>query len=780
MQENGGENRKKQQKEERAMQMNRTVQGRTLLLMLLCGVGLFAVLVWYLFGLMVLEHDKYEREAIVNQTARTKLSASRGNIYDRNMNVMAATYSVETVYLNPVEIRDNNQDVSLIASGLSQILEVEEDFVRQQAENTKYYYRIVKKKIDPELSQAVREFINRNKIVGIHLEPAEKRYYPYTSLAAQVVGFLSDDDVGTEGLEFYYNTELTGTAGSIITTRGNGTTMPYTYEKYYDAEDGRDLVLTLDTTVQFYLEKNLQNAIEKYTILNGAFGLVMDVNTAEILGMATLGSYDPNNRLEIYDPELAEQLEQMYLAAIANPVDSEAYKKGLTEYNNAVGAARLKQWRNRTISDGYEPGSTFKLITMAAALNEGVVDLDDTFTCKGAKKYEGRPQIVNCWKHEGHGLQTTSQALGNSCNIALSDIGVDLGVRTFYEYVKAFGFLEKTGIDLPGEGRSVFFPEPGENGMTVSNLISASWGQTFRITPVQLVRAVSALVNGGYLMEPYMVSDVLDDEGNVVTHNEPTVIRQVISEETSATMRKLMEEVVTEGTAGKAKTAGYAIGGKTGTSEKVDVKDEEGNQTEDKMVSFIGVAPINDPKYVTLVVLDTPSRETGLYISGGIMAAPTVRDVFTDILPYLGVEPNYDDGDISAVNVSVPSVVGMSLTAAQDALKERSLTCRVVGEGSVITGQIPALGAEVPGNSEIIVYMESPVPADLVSVPDFMGMTVSQARKAASDAGLYLQARGTDTNIGYIVVTYQNLEGGTQVKRGTTIHVEFTDNSIRD
>ena len=358
---------------------------------------------------------------------------------------------------------------------------------------------------------------------------------------------------------------------------------------------------------------------------------------------------------------------------------------------------------------------------------------------------------------------------------------MDIGVKTFYEYVKAFGFLDKTGIDLPGEGRSLFFPAPGgENGMSVSNLISAAWGQTFRITPIQLVRAVSALVNGGYLMEPYIVSDVLDADGNVVTHNEPTVLRQVISEETSATMRDLMAKVVTEGTAGKAKTAGYAIGGKTGTSEKVDVKDEEGNQTDDKMVSFIGVAPIDDPKYVVLVVLDTPSRETGLYISGGIMAAPTVRDVFTDILPYLGVEPNYDDGDISAVNVSVPGLVGMSISEAEAALKERSLTCRVVGEGSVVTGQIPALGAEVPGNSEIIVYMDSPVPTDLVTVPDFRNMTVAQANAAAVNAGIYIQARGTDTNIGYITVTYQNIEGGTQVKRGTTVNVEFTDNSVRD
>lgn len=758
-------------------QQNRLVLTRTMVLMLLCGVILFVPLICYLFNIMVLNHDKYQQQAITNQTAKTTLSAKRGNIYDRNMNILASSYSVETVYLNPVAIKNANSDIALIASGLSRILDVEESFVRQQAENTKYYYRIVKKKISAELSQQVRDFIKEHDIVGIHLEPAQQRYYPYTSLAAQVMGFLSDDDIGSEGLEFYYNTQLTGTAGSIITTKGNnGTSMPYTYEKYYDAEDGKDLILTLDTTVQFYLEKNMQNAMEKYSILNGAFGIVMDVNTGEILAMSTLGSYDPNNRLDIYDAELAEELEQMYLAAVANPAGSEAYKTGLEKYNSAMAAARLKQWRNRVVSDGYEPGSTFKLITLAAALNEGVISTNSHFNCDGAHDYEGREQTVHCWKAQGHGNQTTAEALGNSCNIAFSDIGVSLGVRKYYEYAKAFGFLETTNIDLPGEGKGFFFPE----SMTVANLISGAWGQTFRITPLQLVRAVSALVNGGYLLEPYIVSEVVDADGNVVERNERTVIRQVISEETSRTMRQMMEFVVTDGTAGKAKTAGYAIGGKTGTSEKIDVFDENGDPVKDKMVSFVGVAPMNDPKYAVLVVLDTPSDKTGLYISGGIMAAPTVRDIFADILPYLGVEPNYNESDISAVNVSVPNTVGMTEAEAKTALTDRSLSYRKVGSGSVVTGQLPAMGAEVPGKSEIVLYFDAEVPTKTAKVPDFMGMTVSQANQAATNAGIYIQAQGTDTNTGYIYVTYQDTPAGTQVPLGSTIHIEFTDNSVRD
>lgn len=783
----GNDRRKKIGDNTRSQKLNRQVLSRTMILMLLCGVLVFVPVSVKLFNLMVVRHDEYEQKAIRNQTKTTQLTASRGDIYDRNMNIMASSYSVENVTVNPIQIKaaaereEKPQDPDIIVEGLARILDVEEDFVEEQIGYTQYGYRMIKRKISAEKAAELRQFLNENNIEGVDLEPAEQRYYPYSSLAAQVMGFLSGDDVGAEGLEYYYDEALTGHTGKIITTRGNqGTAMPYTYEKYYDAENGNSLVLTLDTTVQYYLEKNLETAIEKYTVLNGGFGLVMDVNTAEILGMATIGSYDPNNRLEIYDQELAQELEQMYQSAISNAKGTDAYTKGLEEYNAAVAAARLKQWRNRAISDGYEPGSTFKLITMASALNEGAVTLNDSFYCGGAAYYEGRSQQLHCWKHGGHGQQTTAQALGNSCNLAFAQIGLKLGGGNFYDYVEAFGLLEPTGIDLPGEANGYFFPRENLTGKSTASLISGSFGQTFKVTPLQLVRAVSAVVNGGYLLEPYIVSEVQDSEGNVVQHNERTVLRQVISEETSATMRQLMEFVVTDGTASKAKTAGYRIGGKTGTSEKIDEYDENGNPVEDKMVSFIGVAPIDDPKYVVLVVLDTPSRETGLYISGGIMAAPTVRDIFTDILPYLGVEPDYSDEDISAVNVAVPNVVGLAIEQAKPVLAECSLTYRIVGEGDTITGQIPAAGAEVPGNSEIILYMDAEVPEDMTTVPDFRGMTVSQANEAAANYGVYIQASGTDKTEGYIYVTHQDMEPGTEVPRGTTVKVEFTNNTVSD
>lgn len=782
-----GPSRKKKADDPRTQKINRQVLSRTMVLMLVVGVLVFIPLVFRLFSLMVIRHDEYEKKAIRNQTKTTQLTASRGDIYDRNMNIMASSYSVENVTVNPIRIQEASkraadpQDPELIVRGLARLLEVEEDFVREQIGYVKYGYRMIKRRIPQETAAAVRKFITDNKIEGVDLEPAEQRYYPYSALAAQVMGFLSGDDIGAEGLEFYYDDALSGHTGKIITTRGNrGTAMPYTYEKYYDAENGNSLVLTLDTTVQYYLEKNLQTAMEKYTVLNGGFGLVMDVNSGEVLGMATIGSYDPNNRLEIYDQELAAELEEMYQDAISFPKGTDGYEQGLKDYNAAVAAARLKQWRNRTISDGYEPGSTFKLITMASALNDGAVTLQDSFYCGGAAYYEGRSQQLHCWKHEGHGQQSASQALGNSCNLAFAEIGLKLGGGDFYDYVKAFGLLEPTGIDLPGEANGYFFPRANLTGASTASLISGSFGQTFKVTPLQLVRAVSAVVNGGYLLEPYIVSEVQDANGNVLQRNERTVIRQVISEDTSATMCKLMESVVTEGTASGAKTAGYRIGGKTGTSEKIDEFDEFGNPVEDKMVSFVGVAPINDPQYIVLVVLDTPSRETGLYISGGIMAAPTVRDVFTDILPYLGVNPDYSADDITAVNVSVPNTVGLTPEQAEIVLKERNLTYRTVGEGETVVGQIPAVGAEVPGNSKIVLYMETEAPTDLVEVPDFRGMTVHWANQSAADRGLYLQSRGTDKAEGYIYVTYQDLEPGTEVPRGTTVSVEFTNNAVTD
>lgn len=769
---------------------NRMILRRTLFLMVLCGIVAFIPLIATLYKLMIVEHDHYEALAINNQTRSTRLTAARGEIYDRNMNILAASTTVETVFIDPNEIAkemekpENSGLLDTIANGLSNILGVEPDFVRMQAADTKYRYKAIERKISEELADEVRTFINDNKIKGVYLETDAKRYYPYSSLGAQLLGFVSDDNIGTEGLEAYYNSYLEGVAGKVVTTKGNyGSEMPYTFEKYYDATNGDSLVLTIDTTVQSYLEKNLQAAIDRYEIQNGAFGIVMDVNSGAIVAMATLGSFDPNDHRAIYDEVLNERLEQQYQQLLRLQKGTEEFEKAKTEYNQAVAAAHLKQWRNRCVSDGYEPGSTFKVISLAEALDCGAATVNDTYYCSGAEKIADREQIVHCWKAAGHGAETTAQALGNSCNIAFGHIGVQLGGTRFYEYAQDFGITERTGVDLPGEAWGYFFDfETLTKGY--ASVISGAFGQTFRVTPIQQARAIAAVVNGGYVLEPYIVSQVLDADGNVVKENGRTVLRQAISESTSATMCDMMEKVVTEGTAKGAHTPGYRVGGKTGTSEKTDTFDENGKMVEDKIVSFVGVAPINDPQYVVLVALDTPKYQedntkytpNGYYISGGLMAAPTVRDIFLDILPYLGVEPDYASGEIRGVNVKMPELTGMTQEEAAAALKNKSLTYRTLGSGAIVTDQIPAAGAELPGDSEVILYFDYEKSTEQVEVPDFVGYAVADVNWLANNAGVYVQAKGTDRT-SYATVTYQSVEPGTKVDRGTTITVEFTDHS---
>ena len=788
----------KQANREQNQRANRTILRRTLVLMVLCGIVAFVPLIGTLYHLMITEHDYYNEKAIKNQTRSTNLTATRGVIYDANMNVLASSSTVETVFIDPNEIAEqmkqpeNSNLLDQIARGLGEILDVEPSFVYEQAADKQYRYKVIKRKISEELADEVRAFISENSITGVYLETDLKRYYPNSSLAAQALGFVSSDNNGSEGLEAYYNEELSGTAGKVVTSKGNyGSEMLYTYEKYYDASDGSSLITTIDSTVQAYVEKNLQNAIDKYDIKNGAFCIVMDVNTGEIKAMATLGSYDPNNYLEIYDDTTALLLENERAAALALPEASAAYEAAIETYKQDVAAARMAQWRNRCVSDGYEPGSTFKLITLASALDSGAVTLNDSFYCGGQEKFTGREQILNCWKSAGHGAQTTAQALGNSCNIAFGHIGLRMGGDTFYDYLKSFGIMEKTGVDLPGEASGLFYErkylnDPANYG--TSYLITSSFGQSFRITPMQLVRAVAAIVNGGYVLEPYIVSEVVDADGNTVEKNEKTVLRQVISQQTSETMRTLMEQVVPEGTASAARTPGYRVGGKTGTSEKLDEYDENGQQVKDKIVSFVGVAPIDDPKYVVLVALDTPAYSEnsekytvhGMYISGGLMAAPTVRDIFLDILPYLGVEPDYGSEDIRGVNFTVPDVIGMDETEAGELLAEKTITYRVVGTGSVVTDQLPVAGSQVPGNSQIILYMGAEKQATRVEVPDFIGCSVADVNYLASNAGLYVQAKGTDRTDVYVLAAYQDIDPGTEVDRGTTITVEFSSTGASD
>lgn len=763
---------------------DRSILRRTFWMMILFGVVIFIPVVGMLGKLMLVDHDYYETKAINNQTRSTSVSASRGTIYDRNMNVMAASSTVENVFIDPLELHKYEQNVDLIATTLSNIIDgVKKERVLELAQDTSMRYKVVARKQTKDVADQIRQFINDNDIRGVYLETDSKRYYPFGSMAAQLIGFTNSENKGSEGLEANYNGYLEGTAGAVVTTKGNyETEMLYSYEKYYEASDGDSLVLTIDTQVQYFLEKNMEAAIQKYDVLNGAFGIVMDVNTGEILGMATLGSYDPNNYLEIYDTSTLEQLQQMKL-------DAQQYKEGTDDYESAMNAyyeaynnAQLGQWRNRNVSDGYEPGSTFKLVTMAAALDSGAVNENNTYYCAGSEKIPLREQVLDCWQHSGHGAETLAQALQNSCNIAFAHIGLEVGGETLYNYIEALGLTEKTGVDLPGEASGYFYQKEMLADLDKygsSYLTSTAFGQTFRITPMQLVRAVSAIVNGGYVLEPYVVSEIIDADGNIVQKNSTTVLRQAISETTSRKMCEMMESVVTEGTAKNAKLAGYRIGGKTGTGEKVDTYDEEGNKVDDKIVSFIGVAPMDNPQYVVLVALDTPSKESGYYISGGVMGAPTVRDVFEDVLPYLGVEPDYTDVDVGNVNVTMPNVTGKTEQEAAQILAAKSLTYRIEGSGNTITAQIPSGGLELPGNSEVILYMGEEKPTDQVSVPNLSGMTLSQVNETIAGLGLYVQTKGA-TDTGGATVTNQDIPPNSMVDLGTTITVEFTDHSALD
>ncbi len=757
---------------------------RILALMAVFGLVAFVPVALRLYGLMVTDYEYYARLALRNQTRTTAVTARRGTIYDCNMNILACSISTEHVYLAPHELQQAGENLEAIAVELGRILQQDPETILARAKNTKLRYQQIAANVDEATAALIRSYINEQDISGIHLEPSSKRYYPYHSLASQVIGFTNASNTGSEGIEAAYNAYLSGAPGKVITTKGNNEMdMPFSYENYISSVPGCDVILTLDATVQACLEKRMEEAIAKYDVQNGAFGLVMNVKTGEILAMATLGGYDPNEYLEIYDPAAAEALEQLRQDSLGYPQGSDAYEQALSAYKTALQTARLKQWRNRVLSDGYEPGSTFKVLTMAAALDSGAITLENTFYCKGAEQIPGRSQLLHCWRSAGHGSENTAQALQNSCNIAFAHIALKMGGETFYRYIENFGVLEKTGIDLAGESKGIFFSKElvtNTDKWGTASLTSGSFGQTFKLTPLQLVRAISAVVNGGYLMEPYIVSEVIDADGNTVLHQQPTVVRQVISEETSVIMRGLMESVVTEGTAKNAAVAGFSIGGKTGTSEKIDVLDENGKPTLDKIVSFVGVAPMDDPQYIVLVALDTPSRTTGIYISGGVMAAPTVGAVMADILPYLGVAHNYTESDPAGREIVMPDLEGMTAKEAEKQLKDLGFRVQAVGDGETVTGQIPAAGQTVPGGSQVLVYLGAKPEIVMVQVPDFTGMTRQAASDAAGKLGLYILVSGNQSVDKSVTVTGQSIAAGTQVTVGTTITLEFTDTKIRD
>ena len=757
---------------------------RILAVTALLGVLAFVPVTLRLYALMVEDYDYYSALALRNQTRTTTVTADRGTIYDRNMNILAKSVSVENVYLDPHELKQSRADLEEISVVLGEILDEDPEKILKKARDTSYRYQQIAARVSEETAGQIRSYMNDNNISGIHLEPNSQRTYPMGTLAAQVIGFTNASNTGSEGVEASYDGYLSGKTGTVITTKGNNEMdMPYSYENYIASRPGCDVILTLDATVQACLEKQMEAAVARYDVRNGAFGLVMNVNTGEILAMATLGNYDPNNYLEISDESAAQEIEKLKLSYLALPEGSESYTLGKNAYQEALTAARLKQWRNRCLSDGYEPGSTFKVLTMAAALDCGAIDLNTSFHCSGAEQIPGRSQLLHCWRSAGHGSEQTPQALQNSCNIAFAHIALKLGGERFYDYIQRFGILEKTGVDLAGESKGVFFDKAlitNTEKWGTASLTSGSFGQTFKITPLQLVRAISSVVNGGNLMEPYIVSEIVDADGSTVLRQEPTFVRRTISAETSETMCSLIESVVTEGTAKNARVAGFAIGGKTGTSEKIDVFDENGQRVLDKIVSFVGIAPMDDPEYIVLGALDTPSRSTGIYISGGVMAAPTVGAVMADILPYLGVAQTFSEEDAAGMTIIMEDLSGLTFKEAEGMLKEQMLTAKTVGTGETVTAQIPAAGQTVPGGSQVLLYLGEEPEERTVEVPDFTGMNRQQADAAAGELGLYILVSGNDSLDPNVTVTMQHTAPGTQAAVGMTIKLEFTDTRAAD
>lgn len=752
---------------------NRMMLRRTLFLLSVCGAAAFVVLAARLYQLQIVRHDELEARAIAQQVRETTVSAPRGTIYDRKGEVLAMSAGVDTIYLSPAEIEQYGEDAAAIAEGLSEILGLDYEAVYAKTQNTGSWYEVVARKVEEDTAERVREFKESGGYNGIKLEADTKRYYPNGSLAAHVIGFVGTDNTGLGGIEAKYDKALSGTNGFVMrSTTAAGTDMLYTsWEDYFDAVPGSDMELTIDSAIQYYVEKHLAQAVEDYDIQNGAAAICMEVDTGAILAMASLGSFDLND----YQTISAEAMERIDATAGSD-----------AERAEMIAAEQQRQWRNKAISDTYEPGSTFKIITLAMALEEGVVDLDSNFYCGGSTSVLGRNTPVKCWKSGGHGSQTLTQAVQHSCNVAFVNIGQRVGAERFYDYAEAFGFFKRngdssaqltgtTGIDLGGESGSIWWSEDVFcNPDNLSQLAAASFGQTFNITPLQLITAVSACVNGGYLMQPHLVNSITAPDGTV-TECEPVEVRQVISEETSAKVRSILEQVVgdsAEGTGRNAYVAGYRIGGKTGTSTKTT---QEIAGTKEYIVSFIGFAPADDPQIALLVLLDNPSSESGIYVSGGQMAAPVVGKMMADILPYLGVEPEYSEGELLAMDRVVPSVTGMSVDEARAKLSENGLDCRVIGSGGSVTGQLPAANSVIASGSQVLLYADAE-PSGGGSVPDLTGMTYAEARQALASAGMFVGSDSSVTNADSQIVSGQSVRAGTRAEAGTVVTVTLYEN----
>ena len=750
------ENQNSNRKNENVRRANRIIQTRSFVLMILMGVVMFVLLFFRLFDLQITRHEELQGKAVNQQTRRTVVTANRGTIYDAGGNILAISSSAETIILSPLEIdnavNDTEDPVSWtkesLAAGLAEILGKDASAIRKRMDNVKSQYEVIQLRADEDTAAKVRSYVDENKIAGVHLVADTKRYYPYGSLAAQVIGFVGDENTGLYGLEAYYEKELEGQSGLVISSKDQAENdMLYTYEQYFAAKNGSDLTLTLDTTIQYYLEKGIESMVDKFSAANGASGIVMDAKTGGVLAMASYPNYDLNDFLTVSDQTLQERIERG---------------------ESTVADMQLLQWRNKALNDTYEPGSTFKILTLSAALEEGVVDKTTTVNCGGSVNISG--YTIHCSNKNGHGLQTLVQSVGNSCNPAFINYGLRIGSEKFYEYMRSFGLMNTTGIDLGGEAVGVF---AADSSFTQLDLACYAFGQNFTVTPLALIAAQAACVNGGYLHTPYLVERITDSDGNVTYRHDDTPVRQVISEQTSATVRECLEYVVASGTGKNGQVAGYRIGGKTGTADK--------GQTGDVVVSFLCFAPADDPQVIMLITMDTPSRATGTYVSGGNMVAPTASTVMAEILPYLGVEPSYSAEELLGMDTTVPNVIGMSVEEAKAKLKDRALSYKIVGDGETITDQTPAGGAIIPGKSSVILYAGEEKSTGKCVVPHLIGKTPSEANTTATAAGLLIRFSGTTgSESSSVRVLSQSIDEGTEVEAGTVITVQLGDTSVTD
>lgn len=717
---------------------------------LLTAVG-FGAVIYNLYKVQIVKGEEYEQKAMSQQLRATTISANRGTIYSSDMQVLAASATSWRVIFSPGDITDEQAET--LSYGMSEILGVDREFILEKASNKKSFYQVIKNKVDKETADAAYQFALEHDINGVTLLPDSTRYYPYGTLASTVLGFVNADNEGAYGLEAYYNTTLSGTPGRVVSAKNAwGHDMPYTYQDITSAKDGNSLVLTIDSNIQSIIEKHLATALTEHEVQNRACVIVQDVNTGAILGMTTMPDYDPNSPQQIIS-----QISQEKLAA---------YPAGSEEYKEAFRLEQQIQWSNKCVNEAYEPGSVFKVITTSIGLETDSISMKSSFNCNGS--YVAGGITKHCWKRVGHGTQSLAQAMANSCNPAYMQIGQRIGGTNFYNFFKAFGLTEPTGIDLPGEESGYFYSEAQLNS-TQGNLETASFGQSFKVTPIQLVTAISAAVNGGYLYEPYVVDKVLDTNGNVVSVTEPTVRRQVISEETSAKICTLMQGVVDNGSGKNAAVPGYSIGGKTGTSEKLD--SNRGFYT----YSFAGVAPMENPQIAVLLILDEP-YETDLY--GSTVAAPVVGSILSEILPYLGVETSFTAAEQAVRNVAVPNVVGQSAHMGMAAMTQVQLSAAIVGGGNTVIAQVPAEGSVIQKGSTVILYTDQDSLSDKVIVPDIRGKTGQVVNTILVNAGLNLNAEGISQSSESAVAISQSIEPGTEVARGTLITVEFSHNTV--